>query len=409
MKKLLLILFTAGISPAFGQLLMPLQYDTTVIGQELILSGDSEYHSTSLHKGFANRIIHGGAISNSVKDHTFGAQKNNINHFGKDIQADIEYRNYKVNMFGSEKWGFVIKGGYYFIGSGSYSKDFFGLAFYGNDSYLGRSADFSGMRASFTGFQKVGFGIIQKKSKSSITLNLINVSNSYAGKVIKGNLDQAADGSNISLLLDGNFAYTNQTTFANGTGLALDLDFRIPIAWTKERKAFIQLQAKNLGLAYMHQGLKSYSVDSTYHYSGFTFDQLFQDKPLFSKDFSVLDSLSIRTSDRKRFVALPCMFQVGKIVDEHYAGKLQSFFGIRAYPSLSYIPLLYVGGNWRAASWVDLGLSGSYGGFGTFRAGFYASLKYKAFNLGLGTEDIYGLVSKNAFGESFNFRLRCKF
>ncbi len=409
MKKLLLILFSAGISSAFGQLLMPIQYDTLVIDQELIFSGDSEYHSTSLRKGFANRLIYGGEITNAVKDKTFNSQKNSINHFGKDIQADIEYRNYKVNMFGNEKWGFVIKGGYYFVGSGSYSKDFFGLAFYGNESYLGKTADFSGLRTSFTGFQKIGFGVIGKKSKSSVTLNLINVSNYYAGKVLTGTMTQNDDGSDINLVLDGSFGYTNKTTFTNGTGAAVDLDFRIPIQWGQERKAFIQVQAKNLGLAYMHQGLRSYNIDSTYNYSGFTFDQLFQDESLFSKDFSVLDSLSIQTEDKKRLVALPCMFQAGKIIDEHYTGKLQSFFGIRIYPTLSYTPLIYVGGNWRPQPWLDLGLSGSYGGFGTFRGGFYASFKLKAFNFGLGTEDIYGLVSKNAFGESFNIRLRCKF
>lgn len=409
MKKLLLILFTAGSGIASGQLLQPIQYDTTIIGQEIILSGDSEYHSTSLRKGFANRIIRGGAISNDVKDKTFSAQSGGLNKFGKDIQGEIEYRNYKVNMFGNEKWGFLVKGGYYFIGSGSYSKDLFGLAFYGNDSYLGRMTEFSGTRASFSNFQKIGFGVISKKSKSSVTLNFVNVSSLYNGSIKTGMLTQDDDASNINLTLDGDFTYTDKVNFSNGNGLAVDLDFRIPIDWMKDQKAFIQVQAKNIGVAYMHNGVKQYSADSSYHYSGFTFDQLFKDESFFSQDFSLLDSLRIQNEDKKSFVALPCMFQAGKIVSDHYAGKWQSFFGIRVYPTLAYTPLIYIGGNWRPQSWLDLGLSGSYGGFGNFRAGFYASFKFNMFNLGLGTEDVYGLVSKNAFGESFNVRLRCKF
>lgn len=407
-KLLLVLLFSSGMGFSFGQLLMPIQYDTTLIDQEIIFSGDSEYNSSALRRSFANRLIYGGAISGNVKDKTFNAQES-INRFGKDIQGEIEYRNYKVNLFGNEKWGFLVKGGYSFIGGGAYSKDLFGLAFYGNESYLGQKADFSGTSFNMMGFQKLGFGVIGKKSKSSITLNLINVSNYYTGDVRKGELIQNEEGSSMDMKLDGSFAYTEKAQFSNGLGLAADFDFRIPISWFNDKRAFIQVQAKNVGFAYMNQGLKSYSADSTYNYSGFNFDQLFAHESLFSKDFSVLDSLNITAENKKRVVALPGFIQAGKIIDEHYTGKWQSFFGIRVYPTLAYIPMLYIGGNWRPVSWVDLGLSGSYGGFGTFRAGFYASFKYKAMNIGLGTEDVYGLVSKNAFGESFNVRLRCKF
>lgn len=406
MKKLILMLFTVILSQAFGQLSMPVQHDTTLINHEIIFSGDSEYFSTSLRKGLGARLIRGGEITNDIKDKSFNSHKD-INKMGKDIQGEIEYRNYKVNLFGSEKWGFLVKGGYSFIGGGVYSKDLFGLAFYGNESYLDKQAYFSGTSANVIGFQKLGFGAINKKTKSSLSLNLINVSNVYSGKVNKGILDQTAD--SIDMQLDGFFSYTEKAQFSNGLGLAIDADIRIPIDWIKDQKAYIQVQVKNMGAAYMNQGMRTYKIDSTYQYSGFTFDQLFAEQSLFSKDFSVLDTLSIRSESQKKWVMLPGFIQAGKIIDENYTGKWQSFFGVRLYPTLVYTPLLYLGGNWRPVNWLDLGLSGSYGGFGTFRAGFYASFRYQMIHLGLGTDDVYGLVSKNAFGESFNLRLRCKF
>ena len=68
--------------------------------------------------------------------------------------------------------------------------------------------------------------------------------------------------------------------------------------------------------------------------------------------------------------------------------------------------MLYAGGNWRPVNWLDLGISVSYGGYTTFRGGLYAGIKMNKINLGIGTEDVYGLVSKNALGESLNIRMR---
>ena len=409
MNKLLAFLFTAGLAPMVsGQFLLPVQHDTLLLKHEVIFSGNSDYNASSLYRELSDKILKGGYISDDIKDRSFD-RHHGINRFGRDIQAEIEYRNYNVNLFGNEKWGFVIKGGYYFIGAGAYSKDLFGLAFYGNERYLGKTANFSGTTANFTGFQKIGFGAISKKGKSSVVLSFVNVTNLYKGNVYTGSLVQDEAGSNIGLNLDGTFAYTEKAQFSNGIGAAVDFDFRLPISWMKDQKAFIRFQARNLGFAFMNQGLKTYSVDSSYSYSGFDFDQLLGNNTLFSGDFSLLDSLKIDSSTRRRGVLLPGFFQVGKIVDEHHAGKWQSFFGIRICPTLAYIPMVYAGANWRPAQWVDLGLSASYGGFGGIKGGFYVSLNHKLLNLGLGTEDIYGLFAKRASGQSFNLRLRCRF
>lgn len=410
MKSLLLSLCAAAGfgNMASAQFLLPVQHDTLPLKNEIIFSGNSDYNTSSIYRDFADKILYGGNISEDIKDRSFGKQRE-INRFGRDIQAEIEYRNYNVNLFGNEKWGFLIRGGYYFIGAGVYSKDLFGLAFYGNEDYLDKTARFSGTTMSFTGFQKIGFGVVSKKSKSSVVLNLINVSNLYNGKIYTGELAQYGAGSNLDLNLNGTFAYTETARFSNGVGAAVDFDFRIPFTWINNSKAFIRFQARNLGFAYMNQGLKTYSADSSYTYSGFDFDQLFGNKSVFSDDFSVLDSLGINSSTRKRGIMLPGFIQAGKIVDEQHTGKWQSFFGVRVYPTLTYIPMSFLGVDWKPVQWVNLGLSVSYGGFGGFRSGFYASLNHKLLNIGLGTEDIYGLFSKGAFGQSLNVRLRCKF
>lgn len=407
MRNTIIFIFALFFHHTFGQLWLPIQYDTTLINQEIILSGDNSYNSTSLRNSLADRLFRGGKISDDVINNSYDAH-NGLNRLGKNLQVEFEYRNYKATIFGNKNWGFLVKGGYYFIGSAAYSDDLFGLVFKGNNHFLGSTAEFSGTTVNVTGFQKVGFGVISKKGKSSITLNFVNVSNIYKGQLRTGLLTQDVDASSIDLEVDGSFSYTDKNQFSNGMGAAIDLDFKIPFQWLSGRKAYIQLQAKNLGLAYMNQGLKRYSADSTYNYSGFNFDQIFNNQSLFGNDFSVLDSLQIQTERKKNWIALPWVFQAAKLIDENYQGKLQSLFGLRLYPTLSYTPLLYLGLNFRPAKYLDLGIVGSYGGFGGFRAGFYSNVNLPKIQIGIGTEDILGFISKNAFGESLNLRVRCK-
>ena len=407
MRNTFIFLFVLGFQHAFGQLWLPIQYDTTLINQEIILSGDNSYNSSSLQNSIADRLLRGGQISADVINQSYDVQKG-LNRLGKNLQAEFEYRNYKANIFRNKNWGFLVKGAYYFIGSAAYSDDLFGLIFKGNDQFLGSTAEFSGTTLNVMGFQKVGFGVISKKGKSSVTLNFINVSNVYKGQIQTGILTQDSEATSIDLEVDGSFSYTDKNQFSNGLGAAVDLDFKIPFQWLNGRKSYIQLQTKNLGMAYMNQGMKSYSVDSTYNYSGFNFDQIFNNQSLFGNDFSILDSLAIKAEQLKKWVVLPCVFQASKLIDENYQGKFQSLFGLRLYPTLSYTPLLFLGVNYRPKQFLDLGIVASYGGFGSFRAGFYSNINFQKIQIGIGTEDVLGFISKNAFGESLNLRVRCK-
>lgn len=405
MVKYLATLFIVSAFTVSGQALLPVQYDTTILKHELIISGDGDLSSTAIPKSMFNPFVFGGEISNENKNKAFDRQKRQ-NRIGITAQAEFEYRNYEVNLFKNPKYGFLIHGGYYLSAYGNYSKDLFEMAFYGNEPFLGRTADFSSSRMRLTAFQKVGFGVIDKKSKSSLSLNFINVSSFADASIYKGEVTQDMDGENIDLILDGNFSQSQSTSFSKGLGASVDFDYRIPVIWFKQQTAFVQVQVKNFGFAYLNQGIKSYQVDSTYHYSGFNFDQLMNNSTTFSGDFSIQDSLNIRAENKKQMIALPFFIQIGKIIDEHHVGKFQSFFGLRIYPTASYIPMLYAGGNWKPVNWLDLGLSVSYGGYTSFRGGLYASFKMKKIHLGIGTEDVYGLVSKNALGESLNIRMR---
>jgi hypothetical protein len=406
--RFVLILFLAQIGFfSFGQYILPIQHDTNTYNHEIIAHGITEYSSTSVQNEMGKMLLFGGHITDDIKNRTFDAHRG-INRFGLDASAEIEYRNLKASIF-KEKWGFTVKAGYYNYMSVLYSKELFGLSFFGNEKYLGENVDFSGSRFQAMSFQKIGFGFIDKKSKSNVSLNVYSISNYAEINVREGHLFQSENGDSISLTLDGNLDYTSESNFLKGFGAGIDLDFRIPVVLRNEKVSYVQFLAKNLGFAKMTSTVTRYRTDTTFTYDGLTFDQLYGDASIFNEDFSILDTLGVDSLSVSKYKALPGFMQAGKIVDDLNKARVQSFFGIRIYPSITYSPLIYAGAQFKTTKWLDLGANASYGGFSGFRAGIYGNVRMKNFSLGISSEDVIGFVSKKAKGQSLIVRLRCRF
>ena len=103
------------------------------------------------------------------------------------------------------------------------------------------------------------------------------------------------------------------------------------------------------------------------------------------------------------------MLQIGKMVDRNSDYKLQSFFGARVYPTLIYSPFVYAGVDYRPKDWLNVGASVATGGFAGLKTGIYANLTWAKGQIGLGTDNLIGLVHKSGNGESIYIRLRCGF
>jgi hypothetical protein len=408
LKNIFLFVFVALSFRFVAQTFLPISYDTTFSRGEFIIGGSDNFHSTSLQNDLSKKMFRGGFITEDIKNNSLKKQRPN-NYLGIDTHIEIDYFNYNSNLFGLKNWGFLVKAAYFSTGSAAYAEDAFALAFYGNEFFHQQTANFSGTSTNFMNHYKVGFGAVHKKTKSSISLNFVNLANYFSGEIRKGELSQNFDYSEIGLLLSGDFSITEESQLSNGLGVSVDFDVKIPVSWKSNQTAYIQIQAKNVGFVSLNNTLKSYQVDTTYLFQGFTFQELLNSESLFSENFSILDTLNIQSKNTSKMLLLPAFVQVGKIVDEHNLSFVQSFFGIRMYPTLFYTPLLYVGLNFKPEKHLNFGLLGTYGGFGSFRAGFYTNFQMKPFTLGIGTEDIFGLVSKKAMGESLNIRLRWLF
>ena len=404
MKYIFLLHFLFVVFLFKAQHWCPVQHDTLIKNKnEIIFSGCANYSSTSLNNSLTKKLFYGGEITDAIKDKSFKLH-GDLNRFGTDISAEIEYRNFSVNLLKHKNWGFVVKAGYYSFLAAQYSKDLFGVTFYGNEMYQGQLASFSGTEISSYSFEKLGFGWLDKKSKSSVCLNVFNLTNTLSAKINTGGIYQSNEGDTLMVLFDGEASFSNLKSFSKGLGLGFDFDIRIPMTYNSDESNYIQFLGRNLGLVSLTQAQTNYRADSVYTFTGFSFDQLLNNEDILSSPANILDSVGITKSEKKSILFLPGFLQVSKLINENSKNRLQEFYGIRMYLSSIYTPMLFIGANYRVGKNLNIGLNGSYGGFTSYRLGMYSSLKIRNWNLALASEN---LISKN--GESIILRVQCVF
>lgn len=382
------------------------EYDTIEYNHQIILDGVLDFSAGAIENDITSKFYRGGFIDEQMKDNSFNKHKA-INRAGADIGGELIYRNFNRKIFKNKNWGMQFQLGYNNFGGILYSDDLFGLAFYGNDRYIGDTIKMSGTDLSLVSFQKFGFGLVDAKTKSSVSLNFYNISNRVSGNFRDLEVAQSADGNDVSIMMDGEVQMGQSASFNQGFGFGVDIDYRLTVAWYKERDAKIQFLAKNVGFAYMNQSQKQYSFDTTINYSGLTFEDIIGDNAIIADSVNLLDTLGINSTDVNPVFMLPGFIQAGKMVDRNSEYKLQSFFGLRVYPTLIYTPYVFVGADYKALDWLNVGASVSYGGFAKFKTGIYANLAWDKFQAGFGTDNIIGMVSKKGNGQSIFLKLRC--
>ncbi|MCE3295095.1 MAG: hypothetical protein K0R65_809 [Crocinitomicaceae bacterium] len=405
MKKVLILLVFSSAFLLRAQISLPesLSFDTSRFMLSFRASHDIQ--SSALRNEFASILVKGGTLTDEIKDRSLNKHKE-INRLGREFTAELLVADYKLTPFKGKRYGIMAEAGYQSLFAGAYSKDAFQLAFYGNASYVGDSAKFSGSEFQYLDFQNFGLGLINKRTKSYVSLNVVNIQNYFEAEIRDGSFYLSPDSTQAAFKLDAWSKNTYSSNFSQGLGVALNFCINFEVDWRKEGKAFFQFKVKNLGVAKI-RSVQSYSVDSNLDFGGFQLDDFLENDAESFDEVSWLDTLGVKTDTVQQFIVLPAMMQFGKILDLNSTQQTQSFFGIKLYPRLSYVPKIYLGIDHKLSEDLHVGASCSYGGFGLLRAGVYAAIHKNNYDFGIGTEDLLGAVSKNGFGQMVCLNFKC--
>jgi hypothetical protein len=404
MKKLFFIGLLLGASLSGNtQFMLPIQHDTLVHKQEVLFFGLADYGSTSLQNEFTKKLLYGGTITQTIKDNSL-AEHGYTNRFGTEVTSEIEYRNYSVNIGREGKYGFLIKGGTSLQYATRYAQDAFQLLFYGNAGFQGDTAVLSGTSYFGMTSTKLGFGLINKKTKSNLSFNVYGIQDRTTGAIWNGVIAQSVAIDSLKIGLNAGYSALLGNGYFKGMGMGVDFDLRVESSIRDGVTNTFQFLARNIGVGYAQQN-KTIKVDSVYAYSGLTLDQLLGQPANYSVD-GVMDSLGVTEQVGKKWFALPGFIQLAKIVQENTVQKVQSFYGVRLNMLSASAPMAYVGVDVKPMKQLHVAGNVSFGGYSDFRFGCYSQWQLKNLSLGFATEDLYGLFSAKGKGESFVMRLR---
>ncbi|PHR47356.1 MAG: hypothetical protein COA32_08020 [Fluviicola sp.] len=408
MKKFIQITLSFALITNFGfsQELLPVEYDTTNTSARILINGNAFHFSTAIQNSFARKWLFGGEITDEIKESTF-SEHNLYDRIGGGYRLNIQYRSDKV-LFKKRSdlsWMLNVSNETHF--SSEYAQGLFGLLFFGNERFLGEEANLSNSVGSFVDYITIGGGIHNKKTKSFITLNVV-LPRAYSDFYInRGSFFTSESGDKIDILLEGELNRTASPAYFQGLGGAISFDYNFPFGQSEGNNfsGTFRVSGRNIGV-YKLNSVDRISIDADAEFSGFSIEDL---RATFNNENEssspITDSLNITEGNNSFWKFIPGFIQIGKVVDKHSDTKFQSFFGIRMYTSFLYRPLIFAGVDYKPIENFSLGAQGTYGGYGLFRLGMYGSYSAEKFSLGLGSEDLLGLIMKNQYGQSLVLRL----
>lgn len=400
--------FVLMLNFGFSQELLPVEYDTTNTSSQLLINGNAFHLSTSIQNSFSRKWLFGGEITNEIKENTFN-DHSVYDRLGGGYRLNLQYRSDKVLFEKHENLSWMVNLSNETHFSSEYAQGLFGLLFFGNERFLGDEVNLSNSVGGFVDYISLGGGIHNKKTKSFITLNVVLPRTYLDFSINEGLFYTSETGDQIDLLLQGEVNTANSPAYFQGLGGSISFDYNLPFGDPEGNNfsGIFRLSGRNIGVYKLHQ-VKRTTIDADAEFSGFSIDDvrtLFNDEA--ESNPALMDSLNITETNGSLFKFIPGFVQVGKIVEKNKDTQLQSFFGIRMYTTFLYRPLLYVGVDYRPVQNLSFGAQGTYGGYGLLRLGVYCNYSADKFSLGLGSEDLLGLL-KSQHGQSLVLRLSLK-
>jgi hypothetical protein len=382
------------------------QYNTNFLnysqtGRCVSANLDFDAGSNGMSSRLVKKLVWGGYIDNDLKKESskYLRAKNNLGiNLNYDLSAFIK---------GGRKFDFLIGFKNQEIINATYSRDFFNLMFYGNQTYKGATADLSNCNVNALRFQEVKFGAMIHKvdSVGKIGISVSFIKGEQLFYVKTGNnssLYTSADGSELLFNSDFSMALSDTnhrdlTTF-NGIGASADIYFETTYKSKIGKRSVLIVNANNIGFIHWQNKSVQYSSDSVLRYTGYNIKSIFDLKDSTLKQIngdSLLRNLAnARTEDFN--VNIPTNLVI--INKMFFSEKFSVALGFRYIFNANYKPYIFLEPEYRYKK-VSFGLHTGYGGYVRLNVGASFAWNNKNWFMRIGSNSLQGyFVPKSAFG-----------
>jgi hypothetical protein len=394
------------------------QYNTNFLlynklGRSVSANLDFETGSNGFTNELLNKLIWGGHISNDLKAR---ASKNmhNRSNFGIAL-------NYDVTAFvkGGKRFDFLIGVKNQEVLNAAFTRDFFNLAFYGNQMFRGREARLGNCSVNALRFQEIKMGLIMHHVDTSgrigLSVSFLKGEQLFFIRTFgKSNLFTSADGSEI--VLNSNFSMALSDTgnkklgSFNGIGASADVFFETPYKSKKGRRCMLTVNANNIGFIYWRNNSVQYSSDSVLKFSGYEVRNIYDLKDSTLKKInrdSILRDLSNARHEPFNVFIPTNLVLINRIFYNN--GKFALATGFRYVFNANYVPNVFVEPEYYYKNLI-LVFHAGYGGYARINLGASATYNGKKFFVRLGSNSLQGFIlPQYSYGMGIFFSTAYKF
>lgn len=368
----------------------------------LMIEGNGSIGSNVLDVNFFRKSLFGGHLENSHLNQ-LSEKSRNLNRAGFYATGGLDYYNFTDSLFGNPDRGLKIGVHSAYHASMSYSKDLFNLIYRGNALYRGDSVQLDPLSAEYQAWQKFSVGIFNKKTLSSVSIGLVAGDNYQSLIVNDANLFTSMSGDSLALNYRGEYISSDTTKkgWANGSGLglAVDLDYNLPIA---DGKGMISVALRDIGFIGWNNRTRHIAFDSTTIWTGVAVNDVFElDSD--SIDFPNLTDSIHRKVSHKSYVAMLPM-SIFLRYAHYFSAKGFYDISLNIWPNRAALPQASAGISYMMKPNIILTGRASFGGYGTWGVG--GEIQYFPRNswlFRLGCANVPGYISDKSVSRDLYF------
>lgn len=385
-------------------------------GNAVSVKAEFDAGSNHINAAMVNKLFFGGYIDKEMKDRALNKALG-YNRAGA-------YLNYDTHIFFStkkygDKVSYFLAAKQQYLVHGGYTKDLFQLAFYGNKSLAGHTADLAYSNINTITFNEFKFGLIFRKVDSTAKIG-ISVSVLQGGRLI-----YSAFGKNSSLftspsydqiIFNSNFNITISDTSQkkwyqlNGIGASTDFYFETPYKSKLGKMSILSLNINNFGFIHWLRNSLRYSTDSVLRFTGYHINSIYDLKD------STLNKINVDSTFRKITNARKGEFNTNIptnliIYNKIFFGDKRFSFGtgFRYIFNANYKPYLFAEPAYQFNKHFQGNLHLGYGGYSLFNFGFSLMYETSSWHFYIGSNNIQGwLLPQISYGQGFFFMISKK-
>ena len=345
---------------------------------EVISSFYGSVGSTHLPVNFFNKIYFGGFIGESEKGNSYSIAKTQRSGFETDM-------NFEVNIYqeNSELNGWYFSLQNKISAAGKYQQGLYDLIFRGNED-LNQQISLGNTKFHFRNHQLINFGKFYKNFSFGLAIG--NILQEYNGIFGEKDLIDFNNNYNWNVVVNPNISFVrNNNNALKKNGNSLGLNFKIKDAF-KNTNLEYEIEIKNLGVMLLHSNIETINYDTSFTYSGLSFDQITNINNLSSE---ISTPFQPYFSNNKIISTTPfeVKFNIVKSIN-----NLELFAGAFYRNNSQYLPKSYFGFNYRNEKKLNYGSNLSYGGYNKFQWGINTSYHTEKINAQIILQNCIGLI-----------------